>query len=250
MSYAPPYSCESCQFGKHLQISEGWFRKTVRDTIVCEIRDFNSIAPGENYCSNHPGTNPQGQNVAIGPVYVKGEDILASDHYADDDDTRAQLLDMIGELPEYPDKDSSAQSTLHCEAIHHLAAIGERRAEASLMRILGFDPSLTAPDDSENRVNSALVAAALEALATLAPNSARYLIEPWAEADKVAAACGNTATDGDKAKVSELLNRRAEQLLEQLPPAPESVRSDVMTPDEESAVCEREASGHAQPQGS
>ena len=161
--------CGTCWFNSKNEGEPGYHGADRPGEARCTIRDLEIPNPFWTYCANHPHHNLQRIALPIGPVYTVAEDSYARVPWVESPDTpaiRAELLRLLGEMPETPTPEYPSGTRIEHEVIRQLAAFGERAAIPGLRRVLNFRPE-AASEGPFARDRFGTVGQALEALAVL-----------------------------------------------------------------------------------
>jgi len=131
--------CGSCWFNKKNQGEAGYAHASSREPDHCIVRDLAIPDAFYTYCANHPHRNPSKIQIPIGPVFV-GEDREIWMASPDTEEVRAQLLQLLEQIPEVPEQEYPIGNYFDDIVIWQLGEFREKRAIADLEKILRFDP--------------------------------------------------------------------------------------------------------------
>ena len=148
----------------------------------CTIRHFSPETPFWTYCANHPHHNLNKTPVPVGSVYEDlddGNGRTVKLPAPDSEEVRVKLLQLLEKISEQPELEYPTPTRFDREVIKHLQAIKESRASEGLIRLLSFDPFVTAGESFFAQNNVGTISHALEALACIDNDESIEHIRPW-----------------------------------------------------------------------
>jgi hypothetical protein len=134
--------CGTCWFNSQNKGETGYQNSAKKGAVFCIIRDLEIPDPFWTYCANHPHHNQSKLDLPLGPVYIRDTYPYSRKAWVnppDNENVRLKLLELIEKISIEPQYKYPSSTDLQEEVIKQLTALKEKRALASLKRIMNLD---------------------------------------------------------------------------------------------------------------